>query len=75
MLNKVSNLNMVNIFYLRAIDWEIIQCPIRGSIASSLTIICIALGGNRLLAASSGFTLSSLQVFLKHRSTSIPSFK
>ena len=70
-LNKVSNLNLVNIVYLRAMDWAILQCPvIRGSIASSLTITCIALGGNRLLATSSSLTLSSLWVFLKHSSTS-----
>ena len=74
-LNKVSNLNLVNIFDLRAMDWAILQCPIRGSIASSLTITCTTLGGNRWLAASSGLALSSLQFFLKHSSTSIPSFK
>ena len=54
MLNKVSNLNFVNIIYLRAMDWAILQCPvIRGSIASSLTVTCTTLGGNRLLHASS----------------------
>ena len=74
-LNKVSNLNMVNIADLRAMDWEILQCPIRGSIASSLTITCTFLGGNRLLATSSSLAVSSLWVFLKHSSTSIPSFK
>ena len=49
MLNKVFNLNLVNIVYLRAMDWEILQCQIRGSIASSLTITFTTLGGNRLL--------------------------
>ena len=53
MLNKVSNINLVNIVYLRAMDWAILQCPIRGSIASSLTVTCTTLGGNRLLVASS----------------------
>ena len=60
MLNKVSNLNLVNIVYVRAMDWAILQCPIRGSIASSLTITCTTLGGNRLLATSSSLALSSL---------------
>ena len=54
MLNKVSNLNLVNIFYLKAMAWAILQCPaISGSIACSLTITCTTLGGNRLLVASS----------------------
>ena len=59
-LNKVSNLNLVNIVDLRAMDWAILQHPIRGSIASSLTIICTALGGNRLWASSFCLVLSSL---------------
>jgi len=33
-LNKVSNLNLVNIFYLKAMEWAILQClTIRGRIA------------------------------------------
>lgn len=33
-LNKVSNLKLVNIVYLRAMDWENLQClEIRASIA------------------------------------------
>lgn len=75
MLNKVSNLNLVNIVYLRAMDWAILQCPIRGSITSSLTITCTSLGGNRLLTSSSSLALSSSHVFLRYSSTSIPRFK
>ena len=59
-LNKVFNLDLVNIVDLRAMNWEILQCPIRGSIASDLMITCTTPGGNWLLVASSSLTLSSL---------------
>ncbi|GLJ53792.1 hypothetical protein SUGI_1148040 [Cryptomeria japonica] len=52
----------------------IIGRPIRGSIPSSLTGTSLR-GGNRLLVASSGLALSSMRVFLKHSSASIPSLK
>ena len=60
MLNKVCNLELVNIVDLRAMDLAILQCPIRVSIASSLTITCTTPGENRLLAISSSLAISSL---------------
>ena len=50
LLNKVSNLDLVNIVDLRAMNWASLQCPIRGSIASSLTVTCTTLGGNEVVS-------------------------
>ena len=74
-LNKVSNLDLVNIVDLMAMNWAILQYQISGSIASSLIVTCTSPGGNWFLVASSSLTLSSLWFFFKYNSTSIPSVK